>query len=810
MNNDSPIYPILGIVGESPAMVIGKSGCVTVCFRLLCPECYSLYNKDLDIRHSAFNQAFSRLPAGSWVHKQDSFLVKSFTKEEAGSFINKAEARHFNGREYLEHTCILAFSISHLKTLEASYNTNPFKFKEKLHKEDADKLSDFLEAVSAAQDVFNNLPQTKLIPLKHEEIQDYILSYINFFANDGSVNDVRIENELYVGKNTGRCIAFTDENLFPDRELSTSEIDSSLPQGNLYMPTLEAIGIHLHCNHVYNQVLYFEGDKKLKEQLSKNVSIHKRNQGFDKASLAKRAKDLEELAKSVYEENQTLCYSHFSLFFWDDDIAHLNRAEKNIKSIFNIKSFNFYVPSYENLTKIFAASVLGAAPCLPKSYMFQTSLGFALCLFISYTTFTDDADGLFFNDRIFQIPLRKDIWDAKKKRMNARNAIIIASTGGGKSFLAQTICQQLIEQDYSCVVCEYGSSFKQLCYLYPEKSLHIDYDGKTPLGINPFDLDNEALDNEKIQTLLGIVQKFMHQPILTPEEEITLTNLIRIYYEQSENEHHSFPNFYKFVKENYRKLSEDEDVPVSTDYFDFNKFLFACTPFLPGGRYENVCKENPNQNYSLKEKSFIVFELTQIKSDPFLSSLVMTVLFDVIKHKILSDKSKRGMLIFDEYAETAQMTDSMGMASDIHSTVAFCYQKIRKENGAVITIVQTPSQLPDNEFTKGIIANTQILYVLPTTETVYSSIIDMFEMKNEAQINQMKSIANGFSSVRPYSEAWIRLGENYSIVARLEASREKFLAFQTEGDIRSTLDNIYERNGGNMVNAIKEYAENNV
>jgi len=54
--------------------------------------------------------------------------------------------------------------------------------------------------------------------------------------------------------------------------------------------------------------------------------------------------------------------------------------------------------------------------------------------------------------------------------------------------------------------------------------------------------------------------------------------------------------------------------------------------------------------------------------------------------------------------------------SGIHSSVAFCYQKIRKENGAVYTIVQTPDQLPDDENTKNIIGNTDMLFVLPTKE----------------------------------------------------------------------------------------------
>ena len=59
---------------------------------------------------------------------------------------------------------------------------------------------------------------------------------------------------------------------------------------------------------------------------------------------------------------------------------------------------------------------------------------------------------MYFNDRIYQIPLKKDIWDAKKKRIPARNGIVVASTGGGKSVLTLNIVQQLIEQGYICLL----------------------------------------------------------------------------------------------------------------------------------------------------------------------------------------------------------------------------------------------------------------------------------------------------------------------------------------------------------------------
>lgn len=124
-----------------------------------------------------------------------------------------------------------------------------------------------------------------------------------------------------------------------------------------------------------------------------------------------------------------------------------------------------------------------------------------------------------------------------------------------------------------------------------------------------------------------------------------------------------------------------------------------------------------------------------------------------------------------------------------------------------MTIIQSPVQLPDNEYTKGIVANTQLLYVLEGTEVVYDAVIDTFKIKSPAQINQLKSIQNNYSASHPYSECWIRFGENYALTVRLEASRPKYLAFQTQGEIRSELNRIYEENGHNMQKAIEQYIE---
>ena len=83
-----------------------------------------------------FREAFKFLPDGTYVHKQDVFLKESYCPDIAGgSFLDRADARHFRGRLYVSHTCVMHFVLSGLKSLEKAYISSPLSYKENLHKE---------------------------------------------------------------------------------------------------------------------------------------------------------------------------------------------------------------------------------------------------------------------------------------------------------------------------------------------------------------------------------------------------------------------------------------------------------------------------------------------------------------------------------------------------------------------------------------------------------------------------------------------------------------------------------------------------
>ena len=106
-------YCILDTVGSA---ILTKSGDISVVYLMELPEAYSLDTADLEQRHNEFFRAFQYVRNG-FIHKQDIFLRRKFKSDyviEGDTYIQKAERRYFEGREYLHHFCILSFTLSSL------------------------------------------------------------------------------------------------------------------------------------------------------------------------------------------------------------------------------------------------------------------------------------------------------------------------------------------------------------------------------------------------------------------------------------------------------------------------------------------------------------------------------------------------------------------------------------------------------------------------------------------------------------------------------------------------------------------------
>ena len=349
-------YGLLDIMGDGA--MLGQSGSLTVSFRLTEPECYSLSPEDIDRRNLMLEEAFRFLPDGSYVHKQDIFLKRSYSPEKAGSFLSRADARHFAGRTYLEHTCLMHFTFASLETLEKAYAASPVRYREELHRSDEQKLKDFLEGVENAMSIIRNIPNVSVRQLDGTEMVELMGEYTNLFGGKRETRDIRFSSAMSIGEEKGKYYSICDEAHLPEGIISSCVRDYSLPKAGseLFHTPLESLGVYLPCNHIVNQVIFFEGDKKLRAMVNRNIDVYKKNSSIRK-SIESEYRKLDEVRNEIMEDSTPLVRTYFSLCFFDRDEKELENAEKKIRECLNLAGFGYYIPSFEHLAAAHLASV---------------------------------------------------------------------------------------------------------------------------------------------------------------------------------------------------------------------------------------------------------------------------------------------------------------------------------------------------------------------------------------------------------------------------------------------------------------------
>ena len=333
-------YCILDTVGSS---ILTKSGEISVSYLLELPEAYSLDRSDLEERHNELFRAFQYVRTG-FIHKQDVFLRRKFKPEyviEGEGYIQTAERKYFDGREYLHHFCILSFTLSGLQSLEKAYQANPLAYSEKLAKADRDRLAEFLESVESAVSIIRNIRGTQIRPLNVAEVKQHLFRYVNGFHDDEGLRDIQCSDMIRIGQKKGIFFAVCDERYLPDR-MKVYVTDSTLQEANsqLYMSMLERIGVHVPCSHVVNQIWKFAGGS-YREELAERVKLFGRYREFDKA-IKSRYDGLASYEQEIINEENVLCKTHLNVLLLEDDetiLKYFLRASLPARLIEDLMAF---------------------------------------------------------------------------------------------------------------------------------------------------------------------------------------------------------------------------------------------------------------------------------------------------------------------------------------------------------------------------------------------------------------------------------------------------------------------------------------
>ena len=779
---------------------VNENGSVSIHYLIRLFEPYTLSKKKLEETRDLLYKSFELLSSEAYIHKADFCTRKEFNSDAFyiyQDYISKNENKYFDKRLYYQHYCTLSFTTKELTFFKGKV-FNPFANLKTLEQQDLAYLQTFQAEVKSCVNQIKTIRGIDVIPASEEELKSILFSQQNGYTSKHSATDIKFDKELYFGDYHAAIYAFNSNSQFPFG-FNFVETDYSLNENysGISKAFLEDVGVFFPFNHVYHQIIK-AGDKQgLKQVLDDRLKIYESHKGYS-GGLKQKYEKIDLFEKRVSGMQLGLCYAHFSIIIYEETKEKLNEAREALETILNRKQIIPYQAKYENAYEIFNGTILGNELLLPDYQFFLTTFKDAQNLFTFNSDFKDDENGLVFQDPLYQKPFRRDLIDLKRNRIKARNGLFVAPTGAGKSSTILNLGTQLVLDGVNIVCVEFGKSFAALVNLFPDRSAYITYEADTPLGYNFFALNNEPLNNAKIVAITNYVLKLWRLNLEIGKEKTnistSLKKILKDYY-QNISTNHSFTSFYKYVTTEYDAIVSRTQIPQDERYFDIESFRHVLSEFMPGGAYQNVTQTNDELEQKIFNSQIVVIELSQIEDDPFLISIIYTILKEVFNQKILNDRSQLAGILLDEYGKTQGLGEKaeVPMDENIHASVAQLYQVIRKELGFVWSIIQGPKQLPKNHHTENIVTNTQILGVLEGTQKVYNDIIEMFHIDNEEHINLMKSLSNKFTGKRPYSSLFLRLGENYACILRQEFCKEKFYAFQTDGDDWNWLHNDYKK-----------------
>ena len=108
-------FPILS---GSEGVILSKRGDICVGWEVTLPPSFRLNEEKYDAVIASMAGAIGLLPDYTVVHKQDIFMRKKYTAEKATGFLEEAYERHFDGRDYLDHKCLLWLCFSNKKHVQ--------------------------------------------------------------------------------------------------------------------------------------------------------------------------------------------------------------------------------------------------------------------------------------------------------------------------------------------------------------------------------------------------------------------------------------------------------------------------------------------------------------------------------------------------------------------------------------------------------------------------------------------------------------------------------------------------------------------
>ena len=716
------------------------------------------------------------LGEGYAIHKQDVFIKKQFHDEtnDNHEFLSESYFRYFTGRTYTDVQTYLIITQENKKS-------HLFSF-------DSKKWRDFLVKIRKVKDQLKDSGVDSAY-LDGATARNYVDRYfsMNFTDKIVSMTNFKVDDEC-ISMGNKRCKVYSLVDVDCINLPSVIRPYTNIEVNNTSMPVdLVSIvdNIPLAETVIYNQMIFMPNQKRELSLLDKKKNRHA---SMPNPSNLIAVEDIKKVQDVIARENKQLVYAHFNIVVSlpiDEDIQ---KCTNHLENSFGRMGIHISKRAYNQL-ELFVNSFPGNCYGMNPDYdRFLTLSDAATCLmYKEHIQHSEDTPlKVYYTDRQ-GVPVAIDISgkEGKNKITDNSNFFILGPSGSGKSFFTNSMVRQLWEQNTDIVLVDTGNSYEGLCDYVNGK--YISYTEEHPITMNPFAINREELNIEKIgflKNLIMLIWKGTNGKITKTEDHL-IEDVITEYYDAhfrlGKVKELSFNTFYEYSTKRIPEIVRDNHL----EGIDLATYNYLLKDFYRGGNHELTLNENLDT--ALFDETFIVFEIDSIKDDPLLFPLVTLIIMDVFIQKMRIKKNRKVLVIEEAWKAIA----SPMMAEYIK----YLYKTARKFWASVGVVTQEIQDIVGSPIVKeAIINNSDVIMLLDQSKfkerfDEIKAILGLTEVdcRKIFTINRLEN-KEGRSFFR---EVFIRRGQN-SAVFGVEEPHECYMTYTTERAEKEALK-LYKR-----------------
>ena len=792
-------FPVLN---GGDGVILGKRGDICVGWEVQLPPAFRCNEAGYDSLVGTLAGAIALLPDYTIVHKQDIFMRKRYHAEKSSGFLEKAYEEHFDGREYLDHRCLLWLSFSSKKNVRSGSSgllglTGP----------GLPSAAAIGRCLTAAEQFGAMLGGNSLLSLRRLTEEDVfgadkpglLQDYLNFTDGGADVlSDIQVSpRALRIGDKSIVCHLFADLDQLPGEVASCKRNrDLSTENSAVMLSFLNDIGQALDCEHVVNWFCVKEPLKDIHGSLDSKrrqmQSMSARN-----AENRKYAEEINEYLETAAVQQMSTVRCHLNVFSVDENATTTAISKLGITP----------VRDTANAPAQFWTSIPGNESGLAFSEYMTMELQSSLCLNLYDGFDMGITDGVLkMSDRIRLVPQRFDI---QEKALDAGlienyNVFLLGPSGSGKSFFMNKYLRSCYVAGQHCFLIDVGDSYRGLCHIIKEESggkdgTYYTFEKGKPISFNPFrnvkrfsQADSEAMNF--LFTLMVTLWKNGKVEISSSAEKYVRESISAFLRQWDQVFDPVFNDYFEFVRDVFGDLLRAED--AGKEYFDLKDYLISLEQFYKGGPYDYLL--NSSESVNILEDRFVVFEIDHIKGDPVIYPITTLVIMDAFMEKMTSNSDFKVMCIEEAWKAI--------MGTQMASYMLELWKTARKHRTAAMVVTQELKDITSSPIIKdSIVENSGVKILLDQTKYLnrFEELAAQLSLSEDDKgmvlsLNRLK--IPGASG----REVFFNLGNKKSFVMRLEVSPEERIAFSSAKKDKERLAKAVEKSGGSYIKAIKK------